>query len=99
MRRAAMDDQRRFLFAHAGINPSLPLDRQTDSFWWGHPNFLRLERPFDGFQRVFVGWHPNHLGISEMDHATFIDAGCGFGGPLLACCINGNGEIIEAFEA
>lgn len=55
MRRAAMDDQRRFLFAHAGINPSLPLDRQTDSFWWGHPNFLRLEPPFDGFQRVFVG--------------------------------------------
>ena len=55
MRRAAMDDQRRFLFAHAGINPSLPLDRQTDSFWWGHPNFLRFEPPFDGFKRVFVG--------------------------------------------
>ena len=34
-----------------------------------------------------------------MNHATFIDAGCRFSVPLLACCINENGEIMEAYEA
>jgi hypothetical protein len=48
---------------------------------------------------VYAGWHPNHLGISELDHATFVDAGCGFGGPLLTCCIDMQGDIVEAFEA
>lgn len=99
MKRAAYDDQRTFLFTHAGVDPNLNLERQTDSFWWGHPSFLRLEERFDGFKRVFAGWHPNHLGISELDHATFVDAGCGFGGPLLACCIDMRGDIVEAFEA
>jgi len=99
MKRAAYDEDMNFLFTHAGVDPSLPLDRQTDSFWWGHPSFLRLAQPFGSFKRVFAGWHPNHLGISELDHATFVDAGCGFGGPLLACCIDMRGDIVEAFEA
>lgn len=99
IKRAAYDDGHNFLFTHAGVDPNLSLDRQTDSFWWGHPSFLRLDRQFEGFKRVFAGWHPNHLGISELDHATFVDAGCGFGGPLLTCCIDMNGDIVEAFEA
>ena len=99
VKRAAYDEGENFLFTHAGVDPNLSLDRQSDSFWWGHPAFLQLSEPFDGFKRVFAGWHPNHLGISELDHATFIDAGCGFGGPLLTCCINMRGDIVEAFEA
>ena len=99
IKRAAYDDGQNFLFTHAGVDPNLSLERQTDSFWWGHPSFLRLDLPFEGFKRVFAGWHPNHLGISELDHATFVDAGCGFGGPLLTCCIDMNGDIVEAFEA
>jgi serine/threonine protein phosphatase 1 len=99
MKRAAYDSEQNFLFTHAGVDPALPLERQSDSFWWGHPSFLRLAEPFDGFKRVYAGWHPNHLGISELDHATFVDAGCGFGGPLLTCCIDMQGDIVEAFEA
>ncbi|MGA0234760.1 MAG: hypothetical protein ACO3NE_04140 [Alphaproteobacteria bacterium] len=99
IKRAAYDSDHKFLFTHAGIDPSLTLERQTDSFWWGHPSFLRMEQPFDGFKRVFAGWHPNHLGISELKHTTFVDAGCGFGGPLLTCCVDRNGDIVEAFEA
>ena len=99
VKRAAYDSGENFLFTHAGVDPSLSLDRQTDSFWWGHPSFLRMSQPFNGFKRVFAGWHPNHLGISELEHVTFIDAGCGFSGPLLTSCINMHGDIVEAFEA
>ena len=36
---------------------------------------------------------------SRRDYAVSLDAGCGFGGPLLAACFAPDGSIVERIEA
>jgi serine/threonine protein phosphatase 1 len=99
LRRAAYSDDTAMLFVHAGIDPDRPLTAQSDSLWWNMGGFQRLDRPFDGFRRVVRGFDPNHGGIVEGPHAWSLDAGCGFGGPLMAACFDLSGEVIDAIEA
>lgn len=99
LRRAALTDDGALLFVHAGIDPRKPLDLQGDNFWWSERNIVDLDAPFAGYARVIRGFDRNHSGVVEGPYATSIDAGCGFGGPLMAVCFGPGGAIVDRIEA
>jgi serine/threonine protein phosphatase 1 len=85
------------LFVNAGLDPDRPLEAQKDSFWWG--NFNALDRPYGGYRRIVRGFCPQHPGLDLGDFTATVDAGCGFGGPLLAACFAADGSLVEQIEA
>jgi serine/threonine protein phosphatase 1 len=99
LRRAAYTEENTLLFVHAGVDPGKPLDLQRDMFWWGGANILELAAPFAGFRRIVRGHDRKHAGLVEAEYAVSIDAGCGFGGPLLAACFAPDGTLLEQIEA
>jgi serine/threonine protein phosphatase 1 len=69
-------------------------------FWWGRgDDLLALDAPFAGFNRVVCGYHRDRAGLVERRYAVSLDAGCGFGGPLLAACFAPDGQILDRVEA
>ncbi len=98
LRRAAFTDDGRLLFVHAGIEPDKPLDLQGDAFWWCERDILKLTAPYAGYARVVRGIDRLHAGLVETPHAVSIDAGSGFGGPLLAVCFAPDGTVVEQIE-
>lgn len=98
LRRAAYDDQSRVLFVHAGLDPARPLSTQADRFWWGSPGFGSWDAPYAGFRRVIRGYDPSHGGVAETPYAVTADGGCGFGGPLVALCLDPDGRIVDRIE-
>jgi len=99
LRRAAYTDDGALLFVHAGLDPDRPLSTQSDSLWWGSGRFERLDRPYSGFIRVIRGYDRGHAGLQTRQFTASIDAGCGFGGPLVAACFDPRGEVIDSIEA
>jgi serine/threonine protein phosphatase 1 len=99
LRRAALTDDGALLFVHAGIDPSRPLSAQSDSFWWNLGGFSRLAQPYAGFRRIIRGYDRDHGGLIESAYTTSIDAGCGFGGPLLAACFDRDGALLATIES
>ena len=87
------------LFVNAGLDPSRPLGRQGDGFWWAGGGFARLNQPYDGCGRVVRGCDPAHQGVQVTDFTTTLDAGCGFGGPLVCGAFSSTGEVLEMFQA
>lgn len=98
LRRAAFTDDGALLFVNAGIDAGKPLDLQGDAFWWGRTDILGLDAPFAGFRRVIRGYDRRRAGFVEAAHAVSLDAGSGFGGPLLAACFAPDGRIIERLQ-
>ncbi len=99
LRRAAYTDDHRLLFVSAGIDPARPFSEQIDSFWWGAEGFGRLGQAYGGFARVVRGYDPSHGGPENGPFSTTIDAGCGFGGALVAACFLANGDVDELIES
>jgi serine/threonine protein phosphatase 1 len=99
LRRAAFTEDGGLLFVHAGIDPDRPLAEQGDSLWWATPAFDRLLHPFEGFRRVVRGFDPLHRGLLELPHALSVDGGCGFGGRLIAACLDPAGNVVDVIEA
>ena len=96
LRRAALIPDGSLLFVHTGADPDQPLDGQSDSLWWGGSRDPSLwDRPFEPFSRIVRGYDPHHAGLVETAFATSIDAGCGFGGSLVAACFAQDGRILE----
>lgn len=95
----APDEGEGILFVNAGIDPSRPLSAQSDSFWWGLSGFSHIAKPYSGFRMIVRGFDPQHRGILATAYTTGIDAGCGFGGPLVAACFDREGRIAESLEA
>ncbi len=87
------------LFVNAGLDPSRPLEAQKDSFWWGSSGFAGLDRPYGGYRRVVRGFCPRHPGLELGNFTATLDAGCGFGGALLAACFTTEGEMVQRIEA
>jgi serine/threonine protein phosphatase 1 len=87
------------LFVNAGLEPERPLEAQKDSFWWGGGGFAAIDRPYGGYRRVVRGFCPQHPGLQLGDFSATLDAGCGFGGPLLAACFSVDGQIEDQVEA
>ncbi|MBL6928658.1 MAG: hypothetical protein ISR44_05750 [Rhodospirillales bacterium] len=99
LRRAAFVEDNSFLFVNAGIDISRPLSEQFDSFWWGATPFDAIRKPFCGFSRVVRGFDTRHRGLVSGKATASVDAGCGFGGPLLAACFTPQGETVDTVEA
>jgi serine/threonine protein phosphatase 1 len=98
LRHAAISDDDRLLFVHAGIDPARPLAAQGDAFWWGPTDILDLAEPFAGFRRVVRGFDRERRGIVEREFAVSLDAGAGRGGQLLAAAFAPDGAIIEILQ-
>jgi len=99
LRRAAFTQDGNLLFVNAGLDPSRPLEAQSDSFWWSASAFARITDPYAGYRRVIRGFDPRHPGLELGDYTATVDAGCGFGGPLLAVCFAPTGEPADRLEA
>ena len=99
VRRAAYTDDRTILFVHAGIDPERSLSSQGDSLWWGNSKFASLAEPYEGFARVVRGFDRAHGGVQIGAYTTTIDAGSGFGGPLLAACFDTRSELVDLIES
>jgi serine/threonine protein phosphatase 1 len=99
LRHAALTDDGRLLFVHAGIEPSRPLAAQGDAFWWSERDILDLAAPFAGFRRVVRGFDRRQRGLVAREFAVSLDAGSGRGGPLLAIGLAPDGVILETLQA
>ncbi|NVK19254.1 MAG: hypothetical protein HWE30_11205 [Methylocystaceae bacterium] len=98
LKRAAYTADKKLLFVNANIAPDMPLDAQSDAFWWGTQEFREFDYPFGGFERTVRGYDHRHEGFHMADHQLCIDAGCGFGGTLVCVCFEENGALVERIE-
>ncbi len=99
LRRAAYTDDGALLFVNSGLDPSRPLEAQSDSFWWSSGKFHRMAEPYAGFRRIVRGFDPSHAGVAVTDYTATVDGGCGFGGSLVAACLSADGAIVDTIEA
>jgi serine/threonine protein phosphatase 1 len=99
LRRAAYTDDGALLFVHAGVDASRPLEAQGDVLWWGTSGFGQWNAPYQGFRLVVRGYDHAHGGMVRGPFGLTIDDGCGFGGKLIAACLDRGGEVIEWIEA
>jgi serine/threonine protein phosphatase 1 len=99
LRRAAFTDDHSLLFVSAGLDPERPLSEQSDSFWWGGAGFAGLTRAYGDFGRIIRGYDRSQGGLVNGPFTTTVDAGCGFGGPLVAVCFLPSGDAEELIEA
>ncbi|MGM0560013.1 MAG: hypothetical protein ACQETX_02960 [Pseudomonadota bacterium] len=99
IRRAAYTGDHGLLFVHSGFDPSRPLETQRDSFWWSSNGFTTLESPYSSYKRVVRGFEKSHPGVLVEDYTATLDAGCGFGGSLVAACFLPDGQVVDALEA
>ena len=95
LRRAAFTGDSAYLFVHAGLDPSRPLEAQADSFWWGHPGFAQMSEPYQSYGQVVRGADPKRPGIESGPLVITIDAGAGFGGPLIAACLEPGKGVVD----
>ena len=98
LRRAAYTADGRLLFVHAGIDTSRPLTTQSDSLWWGGSRFAEINAAYGEFVMIVRGFDAQHPGIVTGSFTTTLDAGAGFGGPLLAGCFDGDGRLVATIE-
>jgi serine/threonine protein phosphatase 1 len=98
LRHAAMTQDGRLLFVHAGIEPARTLQAQGDAFWWSATDILELTAPFQRFSRVIRGFDRDRRGLVQRDFAISLDAGAGRGGPLLAAAFAPDGEVLDLLQ-
>jgi serine/threonine protein phosphatase 1 len=96
VRRAALSDDGHLLAVHHGIDTLKPLDLQGDAFWWGGSTpFEVIDAPYGDIGRMVRGFDRTHPGVVDREHTLTIDAGCGFGGPLLVALLDSRGKVLE----
>lgn len=98
LRQAAYTADGTLVFVSAGLEPDRPLDAQGDTLWWGGAGFGRIQAPYFGCRLVVRGLDATHAGTGIGAHAASIDAGCGFGGPLVAACVTAEDGVVEMIE-
>lgn len=102
LRRAAVTEETeegRLLFVHAGLDPARSFAKQGDNFWWGASGFDNATPPFENFTRLFRGSDPSGAGMKLDGYTVTLDAGCGYGGPLIAAAIMPDGRIVDMIKA
>jgi serine/threonine protein phosphatase 1 len=97
LRRAALGQD--LLFVNAGLDINRPLSTQRDAFWWGATDFAKIHTRYGDFRTIVRGFDKAHIGLQRTPYTATLDAGCGFGGPLLAACFVAHGEIAKTLEA
>lgn len=98
LKRAAYTQDKRLLFVNANVVSDMPLDAQSDAFWWGTQEFRELDHPYGGFERTVRGYDHRQEGFHMAQHQLCIDGGCGFGGKLIGVCFDKAGALIERIE-
>lgn len=98
LRHAAVTEDQKLLFVHAGVDATRPLEGQRDSFWWGDSDVLGLTEPFNGFRRVVRGFDRARRGLVESEYGVSLDGGAGRGGRLLAAAFGRDGEILDQLQ-
>lgn len=93
LRHAAYTSDASILFVHAGIDPQRPLSAQSDSFWWGGAGFAVIDGYYEDYRLIVRGYDRRHGGVQATQFTVTLDAGCGFGGPLLAGCFGPQGNF------
>ena len=86
------------LLVSGGLDAGRAFEAQGDAFWWGAESFTRINRRYGGFARVVRGYDPTHGGLTIADYTTTLDAGCGFGGPLVCGCLSFAGDLLQIIE-
>jgi len=99
LKRAAVNAADTVLFVSAGVDVGKPLAAQADLFWWGGTPFHAINEPFDGFRRIVRGFDRVRAGLQVGSVTASLDAGAGFGGPLVAGAFDNDGNLLEAIEA
>ncbi|QQS14724.1 MAG: hypothetical protein IPK81_11555 [Rhodospirillales bacterium] len=100
IRRAALTEDRKVLLVNHGLDATRTLERQGDAFWWGGPApFETILQPYGPVRRVVRGRAAGHPGVVERPHTLTLDAGCGFGGPLLCGLLDGDGAVLDVLRA
>lgn len=98
VQRAAVTENGRVLFVHAGLDPARPLSEQGDTLWWGSGYFDQITKPYGAVEMVVRGYDRDHGGLAMTHHTATIDSGCGFGGRLAAACFDVNGKALDWIE-
>ena len=98
LKHAAYTADGALVFVHAGLDPARPLDSQGDSLWWNTAGFENITEPFFDTERVVRGLDPEHGGMVKSEFTLSLDAGCGFGGDLVAAAITPGAEQIEGLS-
>jgi serine/threonine protein phosphatase 1 len=99
LKHAAYTREGDLLFVNRGVRTDRPLDAQADVFWWGTGGFDEIDEEYNGFHKIVRGFDPKHRGIDTGNYTITLDGGAGYGGPLLAGCINRDGTLAEVLEA
>jgi serine/threonine protein phosphatase 1 len=99
LKRAAVNAADTVLFVSAGIDVAKALASQGDAFWWGGTPFHAITEPYNGFRRIVRGYERARGGLNVGAVTASLDAGAGFGGPLVACAFDNDGNVLEAIEA
>lgn len=98
VRRAAITENGRVLFVHAGLDPNRPLSEQGDTLWWGSGYFSAITEPYGEVEMTVRGYDREHRGLAMTRHTATVDGGCGFGGRLAAACFDPAGKALEWIE-
>ena len=99
LRHAAFTREESLLFVSRSVDTERPLDAQNDVFWWGTHAFDDIREPYRQFRRIVRGLDPARRGAEVRRYTLSLDGGCGFGGKLLAACVNADGEVADVIEA
>lgn len=99
LKRAAVNAADSVLFVSAGVDVDKPLALQGDTFWWGGTPFSAVVQPFNGFRRLVRGYDKSRAGLDIGAVTASLDGGAGFGGSLIACAFDNDGNVLEAIEA
>ncbi len=95
LRRAAYSDDEGLLLVSGGLDPTKTLNQQGDTFWWGHPAFGEEVTQFNPFRCVVRGSSSSQPGIAVDPGLVTLDGGSAFGGPLVAACLNIEGQVLD----
>lgn len=87
------------LFVNTGIDTSKNLQEQQDAFWEDAMHFDAMTQSYAPFDKVVRGYDPSHKGLHLNCITATLDAGCGFGGPLIAAQMSAQGDFVEVLEA
>ena len=100
LRSAAVSREGHLLFVNAGLDPAKPVAAQQDLFWWHGAGFNALDETqgYAGFARVVRGFDPGQRGVTNTRAKLSLDAGAGFGGPLVAACLDPEGRVVDRIE-
>lgn len=98
LKHAAATDDATLLFVNCGLDPEKRIVDQGDLFWWAGRQFSQMAKPYNGFTRVIRGYDSDHGGFQETPYSLTVDGGCGFGGPLIAACLDRNGDVEDLLK-